>query len=253
MRRGWDVHVLSGGKSGTLRQDGFTVYKDSRGRLTRRLGTEWAFWPAPPPPEGSDRRCAAASRLPVSVWAAAMTRVKPGGPDHRGARHPGHQRLQSSLRGAGRRHRGRDVPYSRGGHQPRRDLQPSRGHRSAGENGPAHHGGGNRAHLFDPPLRGQLPGSGTVTGREGAALRDRRGGGSTGYRAGMLLRRRLGIPADARDRAVRRSTGARHGSAGSAGWAPTAAGKSPGAAGSSWPAPPASCGAPLRAPRPLAG
>jgi glycosyltransferase involved in cell wall biosynthesis len=74
VRCGWDVHVLSGGKSGTLRQNGFTVYKDSRGRLTRRLGTVGYLARA----AAAGRlgpALAAASRLPVSLWAAVMTRV----------------------------------------------------------------------------------------------------------------------------------------------------------------------------------
>lgn len=34
-KRGWDVHVLSGGKTGIERYDGITVYKDKRSRLRK--------------------------------------------------------------------------------------------------------------------------------------------------------------------------------------------------------------------------
>lgn len=74
VRRGWDVHVLSGGTSGTHRGEGFTVYKDARAKPVRRLGTvkflasaTWAGRAAP--------ALAAARRLPPAVWAAVMTRV----------------------------------------------------------------------------------------------------------------------------------------------------------------------------------
>jgi glycosyltransferase involved in cell wall biosynthesis len=74
VRSGWDVHVLSGGTTGVHRGDGFTVYKDSRGPLSRRLGTvgflarstlSWRWAPA----------LAAARRLPLPVWTRTMTRV----------------------------------------------------------------------------------------------------------------------------------------------------------------------------------
>ena len=189
---------------------------------------QWAFLPGPPRPEDSDRRWRRRADCPGAVWAAVMTRVSLAAQIIEGARHPRHQRLQSPLRGTGRRDRGGDVPASGGGHQPWRDLQPSRGDRSAGENDPPHHGGGHRAHLVDPSLRDELPGARPVPRRQGPPLRDRSEGGSTGYRAG-----RRSAPGSesrpTRSRAVRRPTGSRHGTSRSARWAPGAAGSHPSA------------------------
>lgn len=74
VRCGWDVHVLSGGTTGTHRHDGFTVYKDGRGKLTRRLGTV-GFLARSAAAGRLGAPLAAASRLPRAVWAAVMTRV----------------------------------------------------------------------------------------------------------------------------------------------------------------------------------
>lgn len=74
VRRGWDVHVLSGGTSGVLQGQGFTVYKDPRPMLPRRLGTgrflarttvNGRGWPA----------LAAARMLRPGAWFRTMTRV----------------------------------------------------------------------------------------------------------------------------------------------------------------------------------
>ena len=74
VRCGWDVHVLSGGKSGTHRHQGFTVYKDPRGKLTRRLATA-GFLARTATAGRLGPALAAASRLPPAVWGAVMTRV----------------------------------------------------------------------------------------------------------------------------------------------------------------------------------
>jgi glycosyltransferase involved in cell wall biosynthesis len=74
VQRGWEVHVLSAGTSGIEPGDGFTVYKDPRPAITRRLATarflvRSAF-------AGRARPALAASRrLPLSLWPAIMTRV----------------------------------------------------------------------------------------------------------------------------------------------------------------------------------
>ena len=74
VRRGWDVHVLSGGTSGIHRGDGFTVYKDSRSTLPRRLGT--AAFLARTAASGRGKPAFAAARmLPPLVWMRTMTRV----------------------------------------------------------------------------------------------------------------------------------------------------------------------------------
>ena len=74
VRSGWDVHVLSGGKTGTHRQDGFTVYKDPRGRLRRRLSTV-SFLARSGAAGRLGTALAATRRLPLPMWAAVMTRV----------------------------------------------------------------------------------------------------------------------------------------------------------------------------------
>jgi glycosyltransferase involved in cell wall biosynthesis len=68
------VHVLSGGTTGTHRQDGFTVYKDPRGKLTRRVGTV-GFLARSALAGRLGPALAARGRLPGAVWAAMMTRV----------------------------------------------------------------------------------------------------------------------------------------------------------------------------------
>ncbi len=72
--RGWDVHVLSGGTTGVHRSQGFTVYKDPRPALPRRLGT--AGFLARTAVSGRGRPAfAAARRLSPAVWLRTMTRV----------------------------------------------------------------------------------------------------------------------------------------------------------------------------------
>lgn len=71
---GWDVHVLSGGKSGTQRYEGFTIYKDPRRKLTRRVATI-GFLARTAAAGRLGPALAATTRLPPPVWAAVMTRV----------------------------------------------------------------------------------------------------------------------------------------------------------------------------------
>jgi glycosyltransferase involved in cell wall biosynthesis len=72
--QGWDVHVLSGGASGILRGTGFTIYKDPRLALRRRLGTA-AFLGRTALSRRRRPALAAARRLPAATWARTMTRV----------------------------------------------------------------------------------------------------------------------------------------------------------------------------------
>lgn len=74
VRCGWDVHVLSGGTTATQRGDGFTVHRDPRPALTRRLGTA-AFLARTAASGRLAPALAAARRLSPRVWAAVMTRV----------------------------------------------------------------------------------------------------------------------------------------------------------------------------------
>jgi glycosyltransferase involved in cell wall biosynthesis len=74
VRAGWNVHILSGGTSGTSRGSGFTVYKDSRPALPRRLGTLRFLAESIATGRGAPA-LAAARRLPLPVWVRAMTRV----------------------------------------------------------------------------------------------------------------------------------------------------------------------------------
>jgi glycosyltransferase involved in cell wall biosynthesis len=71
---GWDVHVLSGGATGTLRGAGFTVYKDARSALPRRLGTV-RFLARTALTAGRRPAFAAMKRLPTGTWVRTMTRV----------------------------------------------------------------------------------------------------------------------------------------------------------------------------------
>jgi glycosyltransferase involved in cell wall biosynthesis len=73
-RKGWDVHVLSGGQGDIRREHGFTVYKESRPALRRRLGTV-AFLGREAAAGRASPAFSAARLLPFRVWAAAMTRV----------------------------------------------------------------------------------------------------------------------------------------------------------------------------------
>ncbi|MEO7986918.1 MAG: glycosyltransferase family 4 protein [Gemmatimonadales bacterium] len=72
--RGWDVHVLSGGTSGIHRGQGFTVYKDARSTLPRRLGTAGFLARAAIRRRGGPA-FGAARMLPLGVWVRTMTRV----------------------------------------------------------------------------------------------------------------------------------------------------------------------------------
>jgi rhamnosyl/mannosyltransferase len=74
VRTGWDVHVLSGGTAGLQRGDGFTVYRDPRPRVTRRLAT-LRFLGRASIKGHAVPAVAALGRLPPAVWAAVMTRV----------------------------------------------------------------------------------------------------------------------------------------------------------------------------------
>lgn len=74
VRQGWDVHILSGGTSGIHHEEGFTVYKDPRPTLTRRLGTAGFLARVAATGRGGPA-LAAARRLPLHTWAATMTRV----------------------------------------------------------------------------------------------------------------------------------------------------------------------------------
>ena len=74
VRQGWDVHVLSGGTSGIRHERGFTVYKDPRPAPARRLGTA-GFLAGAALAGRAGPALAAARRLPLRTWAAAMTRV----------------------------------------------------------------------------------------------------------------------------------------------------------------------------------
>jgi len=72
--RGWDVHVLSGGTTGIHRGTGFTVYKDPRPALPRRLGTAGFLTRTAVNGHGGPA-FAAARRLPWRTWIRTMTRV----------------------------------------------------------------------------------------------------------------------------------------------------------------------------------
>jgi len=74
VRCGWDVHVLSGGTSGIEAADGYTVYKDPRPALTRRLATV-RFLLRSTIAGHAGPALAASRRLPLSLWPAIMTRV----------------------------------------------------------------------------------------------------------------------------------------------------------------------------------
>jgi glycosyltransferase involved in cell wall biosynthesis len=71
---GWDVHVLSGGASGIHRGSGFTIYKDSRSALPRRLGTA-RFLARTALSKRRGPAFMAARRLPPGTWVRTMTRV----------------------------------------------------------------------------------------------------------------------------------------------------------------------------------
>jgi glycosyltransferase involved in cell wall biosynthesis len=74
VRTGWDVHVLSGGTTGLQRGDGFTVYRDPRPKVTRRLATLRFLGRASIRGRVAPA-LAALPRLPPAIWAAVMTRV----------------------------------------------------------------------------------------------------------------------------------------------------------------------------------
>jgi len=74
VRAGWDVHILSGGTSGTHRGPGFTVYKDARRAVSRRLGTA-RFLSVSALTGRAGPALAAARRLTPGVWVRTMTRV----------------------------------------------------------------------------------------------------------------------------------------------------------------------------------
>ncbi|MBA3257884.1 MAG: glycosyltransferase family 4 protein [Gemmatimonadales bacterium] len=77
VRAGWQVHVLSGGTGSGREGHGFSVHRDARSKLRRRMGTL-----------GFLARCTAGGRagallrtvrlLPIRVWLAVMTRVSLG-------------------------------------------------------------------------------------------------------------------------------------------------------------------------------
>lgn len=74
VRCGWDVHVLSGGTTGTVRGEGFTVCKDPRPALPRRIGT-LRFLAHSVFGGRSQPVLRAARMLPYDVWFRTMTRV----------------------------------------------------------------------------------------------------------------------------------------------------------------------------------
>jgi glycosyltransferase involved in cell wall biosynthesis len=74
VRCGWDVHVLSGGMSGTYRGPGFTVYKDARPTVPRRAGTV-AFVGRSIVSRRRSPVLGALDRLPAGTWFRTMTRA----------------------------------------------------------------------------------------------------------------------------------------------------------------------------------
>src|SRR5262249_15699371 len=72
--QGWDVHVLSGGASGILRRPAFTISKDPRCGVPRRLGTA-AFLARTALSRRREPALAAVRRLPAATWVRTMTRV----------------------------------------------------------------------------------------------------------------------------------------------------------------------------------
>jgi glycosyltransferase involved in cell wall biosynthesis len=74
VRAGWDVHVLSRGTTGLQRGNGFTVYRDPRPRLTRRLATLRFLGRAAISGRAAPA-LAALGRMPPAAWGAVMTRV----------------------------------------------------------------------------------------------------------------------------------------------------------------------------------
>ena len=74
VKSGWDVHVLSGGTTGTHHGLGFTVYKDSRPALPRRFET--ARFLARKVLRGHGNPVIrAARRFPPGAWFRTMTRL----------------------------------------------------------------------------------------------------------------------------------------------------------------------------------
>ena len=71
---GWDVHVLSGGATGIQRGQGFTVYKDPRSAVPRRLGTA-AFIARTSVSRRRGAALSAARLLQPASWFRTMTRV----------------------------------------------------------------------------------------------------------------------------------------------------------------------------------
>jgi glycosyltransferase involved in cell wall biosynthesis len=74
VRTGWDVHVLSGGTTGTEVGNGFRVYRDARPKLARRLATLRFLGRTTVAGRGA-AAFSSLRRLPPAVWAAVMTRV----------------------------------------------------------------------------------------------------------------------------------------------------------------------------------
>ena len=72
--KGWRVHVLSGGSSPVERGEGYTVHRDGRPALVRRLAT-LAYLSRLVGTGRAGPALAAARRMPLRVWAAVMTRV----------------------------------------------------------------------------------------------------------------------------------------------------------------------------------
>lgn len=77
VKTGWQVQVLSGG-TGTGREgDGFTIHRDARSKLRRRMGT-LGFLARCLTGERGRAALRAARLLPPRVWLAVMTRVSLG-------------------------------------------------------------------------------------------------------------------------------------------------------------------------------
>ncbi|MGH7507266.1 MAG: glycosyltransferase, partial [Longimicrobiales bacterium] len=77
VRRGWRVHVLSSGTSGTEQREGFTVHKDARSLPRRRFDTVSFLWRVSREHQAGRLR-EYAGLMPLRSWASYMGRVALG-------------------------------------------------------------------------------------------------------------------------------------------------------------------------------
>ncbi|MBA2458814.1 MAG: glycosyltransferase family 4 protein [Gemmatimonadales bacterium] len=77
VQAGWQVHVLSGGTGSGLKGHGFSIHRDARSKLRRRMGT-LGFLARSLAGGRGGALLRTAGLLPLRVWLAVMTRVSLG-------------------------------------------------------------------------------------------------------------------------------------------------------------------------------